>query len=346
VLLAPAGAALAAATALGAAAFEFDLSGYRFGWRQAVSAVAGVAVMLAALPILGGARDGRWGLPPVALSRSLAYTAQKQAEGSFRMLWLGDPEVLPLGSWNIGGGLAYATSRNGTPVGTDNLPGPASDATRTIVAAIGQAERGDTSRLGRLLAPMAVRYLVLPRQLGAGGTAGPQRPPPAVLTRGLASQLDLRLLPSDPATIVYENTSWGPAREIAAGTKVPPGAENALGAGAELTGGLPVLAGAGPVQFAGNVPSPGQVVVSEAPSSRWELSVAGRSASRKPAFGVANAYQVDTAGHGVLGYRTPLFRYVLLAFGIILWIAAVQTFTRLRRRLSSQSARPAGGEPR
>jgi len=367
VLLAPAAAALAAAAALGAAAFEFDLSGYRFGWRQIASAVAGVAVMLAVLPILGGARDGRWGLPPIALSRSLAYTAQKQAEGSFRMLWLGDPEVLPLGSWDIGGGLAYATSRDGTPVGTDNLPGPASDATRTIVSAIGQAERGDTSRLGRLLAPMAVRYLVLPRQLGAGGTQGPQRPPPATLTRGLASQLDLRLLPSDPATIVYENVAWGPGREIAVGTKVTPEAANALGAGADLTGGTPVLAGKGPVQFAGNLPPTGpsgpqsgqasgpsgpqsgqvgQVLVSEAPSPNWELSVAGRSAPRTSAFGVANAYQVGGAGHGVLGYRTPIFRYALLVLGIVLWVGAVQAFTRLRRRLVSEPARPVGADAR
>ncbi|MDQ6798088.1 MAG: glycosyltransferase [Actinomycetota bacterium] len=346
VLLAPAAAALAASAALGAAAFEFDLSGYRFGWRQIASAVAGVAVILAVLPILGGARDGRWGLPPIALSRSLAYTAQKSAEGSFRMLWLGDPEVLPLGSWNVGGGLAYATSRDGTPVGTDNLPGPASHATRNIVSAIGQAERGDTSRLGRLLAPMAVRYLVLPRQSGAGGTAGPQRPPPAALTRGLASQLDLRLLPSDPATIVYENIAWGPGREIANGPKIPPGAVNTLGAGAELTGGLPVLPGTGPVEFAGTLPSGGQVLVAEAPSSGWQLSVAGKAASRTPAFGVANAYQVDGTGRGVLGYRTPLFRYVLLVVGIVLWAGGVLAFTRLRRRLVSEPVRPVGVEAR
>jgi len=346
VLLAPAAAALAASAALGAAAFEFDLSGYRFGWRQIASAVAGVAVMLAVLPILGGARDGRWGLPPIALSRSLAYTAQKPAEGSFRMLWLGDPEVLPLGSWNVGGGLAYATSRDGTPVGTDNLPGPASGATRNIVSAIGQAERGDTSRLGRLLAPMAVRYLVLPRQLGAGGTTGPQRPPPVALTRGLASQLDLRLLPSDPATIVYENIAWGPGREIAVTPLVAPGAANTLGAGADLAGGTPVLAGKGPVEFAGTLPSGGQVLVSEAPSSGWKLAVAGKSAPRTPAFGVANAYKVDGPGRGVLGYRTPLFRYVLLVLGMILWVGAVQAFTRLRRQLVSPPGPPVGVESR
>jgi hypothetical protein len=340
VLLAPAAVALAAAAALGASAFEFDLSGYRFGWRQIASAVAGAAVVLATLPIVTGARDGRWGLPAIPLSQSLAYTAQKPAEGSFRMLWLGDPEVLPLGSWGMGGGMAYATSRDGTPVGTDNLPGPASDATRTIVAAIGQAERGDTSRLGRLLAPMAVRYLVLPRQLAAGDAGGPQRPPPAALTRGLASQLDLRLLPSDPAAIVYENTAWGPARASTVAAKVPVDPPSSLDSGADLSGGRPVLPGRGPVQFAGNLPSGGQVLVSEAPSPGWQLSVAGKASPRTPAFGVANAYQVTGAGHGVLHYRTPPFRYALVALGIALWLGALQVLIRLRRRLAPRA--PAG----
>ncbi|MGI8777916.1 MAG: glycosyltransferase [Acidimicrobiales bacterium] len=353
VLLAPAAAALAAAAALGAAAFELDLSGYRFGWRQVASAAVGLAVVVGTVPILAGARDGRWGLPAIPLSRSLAYTAQKPAEGSFRMLWLGDPEVLPLGSWGMGGGLAYATSRDGTPVGTDNLPGPASDATATIVTAIGQAERGDTSRLGRLLAPMAVRYLVLPKQLAAGDVSGPQRPPPAALTRGLASQLDLRLLPSDPAAIVYENTAWGPGREIAPATKLPPDVPTKLDSGADLSGGTPVLPGRGPVQFAGDLAPPGgpgapggggigQVLVSEAPASGWELSVGGRQSPRKPAFGVANSYQVTGTGHGVLHYRTPLFRYALLVLGIALWVGAVQALTRLRRRLVPLTPRPPG----
>ncbi|HEX3394403.1 MAG TPA: glycosyltransferase family 2 protein [Acidimicrobiales bacterium] len=343
VLLAPAAVALAAAAALGAAAFEFDLSGYRFGWRQMASAVAGVAVVMAALPILTAARDGRWGLPAIPLSQSLTYTTQKPAEGSFRTLWLGDPEVLPLGSWGMGGGLAYATSRDGTPVGTDNLPGPASDATRTIVTAIGQAELGDTSRLGRLLAPMAVRYVVLPRQLAAGDVGGPQRPPPVALTQGLASQLDLRLLPSDPAAIVYENTAWGPARESTVAAKVPADPPASLDSGADLSGGTPVLPGRGPIQFAGNLPSAGQVLVSEAPSSRWQLSVAGKASPRTPAFGVANAYQVTGAGHGVLRYRTPLFRYALVALGIALWLGALQVLTRLRRRMALRApAGPAG----
>ena len=340
VFLAPAAIALAAAAALGAAAFEFDLSGYRFGWRQIASGIAGAAMVAATLPILAGARSGQWGLPSPELARSLSYMSQQQGEGSFRVLWLGDPEVLPLGSWEMADGLAYATSRDGTPEGTDLLPGPPSDATATMVDAVAQAERGDTSRLGRLLAPMAVRYVVLPSQLAAGERRGPQRPPPPALSRGLESQLDLRLLPSDPAATVYENTAWGPLRAITPPDKVGPEVPSTLGNGADLSGGTPVLNGDGPVRYAGDLPAAGQVVVSESPSAGWKLSVGGDEATRQTAYGVANLYRTDGTAAGVLSYRTPLFRYALLAVGIALWILAVRVLSRLRRGLGDRPARP------
>jgi hypothetical protein len=332
VLLVPAAIGLALAAALGAAAFESDLSRYRFGWRQAVSVVAGVAVTIGAMPVLVGAANGRWRLPSTELARSLAWMAPTRSEGSFRVLWLGDPEVLPLGTWNLGDGTAYATSRDGMPVATDLLPGPPSAATRRIVAALGEAQRGDTARLGRLLAPMAVRYLVLPRQLAAGERRGTQRPPSAALTGALQSQLDLRLLPSDPAAVVYENTAWGPGRVLRPADD-PTVIAGSVADGADLRGGTPVLEGTGPVRFAGELPSGGRVLVSEAPSSRWELTVGGREASRETAFGVANAYAATAGGDGTLRYRTPLWRYAALLIQVALWVGAVRALLGLRRRL-------------
>ncbi|MGI9034379.1 MAG: glycosyltransferase [Acidimicrobiales bacterium] len=351
VLLAPAAVALALAAALGAAAFESDLPRYRFGWRQIASVVAGAAVTLSTLPILVAARDGAWRLPSPELAHSLTYMAQKANEGSFRVLWLGDPEVLPLGSWGMGGGVAYATSRDGMPAATDVLPGLPSGATKAVVAALGQAERGDTSRLGQLLAPMAVRYLVLPSQIAAGNPAGPQRPPPTGLSASLQSQLDLRLLPSDPAAVVYENTAWGPARQevgpVGPGDRASPITAEAppatLGKGADLSGGAPVLPGRGPVSFAGELSGGRRVIVSETPSARWKLQVGGHQAPRQTAFGVANAYAPDGGGRATLRYRTPLARYAALALGIALWVFAVRALFQLRRRLGAPVAAPPVG---
>ena len=339
VLLAPAAIAVAAAVALGAAAFESDLSRYRFGWRQVASVAAGVAVTLGTLPVLALSRDGRWNLPRSEATRSLAYMNPGRAGGAFRVLWLGDPEVLPGQAWSAGDGLAYSTSRDGPPVATDLLPGPASGPTKAIVTALRQAEDGDTSRLGRLLAPMAVRYVVLPTQLAGGERRRTRRPPPPALTRALGSQLDLRLLPSDPATVVYENTAWGPTRGLVPAALAEAEIPETLSQGADLSGTKPVLDGRGPVRYAGRLPSEGTVLVSEAPSSRWVLTVDGDDIPRTDAFGVASAYPAVSGGRAVLRYRTPLVRYVALLLEAALWVGAVQLLRRLRRR----TAEPAAG---
>ena len=338
VLLVPAALAVSAAVALGAAAFETDLSRYRFGWRQVASVAAGVAVTLGTLPVLALARDGRWKLPRSEATRSLTYMNPARAGGAFRVLWLGDPEVLPGQGWSAGDGLAYSTSHDGPPVATDLLPGPASESTKAIVTAIREAQDGDTSRLGRLLAPMAVRYVVLPTQLAGGERRGPQRPPPASLTRALGSQLDLRLLPSDPATVIYENTAWAPSRSLVPPAVVEAGIPDTLAQGADLSGSQAVLGGRGPVRYAGSLPSEGTVLVAEAPSSRWTLTVDGDNVPRADAFGVANSYSAVSGGKAVLRYRTPLVRYVGLLVEVALWVGAVQLFRRLRRRSPGPAA--------
>ena len=123
-LLAPAGAALALAVATGAAAIEVDLSGYRFGWRQAAPAVAALAVVAAALPALSWATGGQWGLPASGAEGAFAFPSAAGA-GDYRTLWLGGASSLPLASQGSFHGVAFATSLDGLP-STEELwsPGP------------------------------------------------------------------------------------------------------------------------------------------------------------------------------------------------------------------------------
>jgi hypothetical protein len=283
--------------------------------------------------VLGAAADGAWDLTSQEMTRSVAWMPAMAAQGSFRVLWVGDPAVLPLDGWPLDGqsGVAYATSRNGAPDVTNLLPGPPSGATKTMGDVLRVAEQGGTARLGRLLAPMAVRYIVVPRRLSAADTTSGDVPPPASLTRALDSQLDLRVLPSDPSLDVYENVSWGPVRAelpAALAAQVPTG----LGAGADLTGSTPVLGGRGPVRFAGQLPAPGTVLLSESPSPRWTLTVGGHTVSRAGAFGVANMFTTTQTGTARLGYRTPLLRWPLAVLPFVLWALAVAALWRSRRR--------------
>ena len=337
-LLAPAAAALAGAIAMGAAAAQRDLRGYRFSWRQAAPLAGGLALVAAVLPVLGAATDGGWNLTNEEVARSVAWMPAEAQEGAFRVLWVGDPAALPLDAWPLEGeeGVAYATSRNGPPDASELWPGPPSGATEAMGDAIQVARQGGTARLGRLLAPMSVRYIVVPQQLSTADGAQ-ELAIPAGLTRALGSQLDLKLLPSDPALDVYENVAWAPARSLlseAGVAALPAGSET----GADLSGSPPVLSGGGPVRFRGDIPAPGTVLVSEAPSGRWVLSVAGRTAERDVAFGVANAFTVPTAGAASLRYRTPIFRWLLALVPFVLWGGAAVLLWRTR-------ARPAPPEP-
>ena len=114
VVLAPAALAVAACVGLGISAFEDDLTGREFGWRQVVSVVALVFVAAGLLPVAVGAADGRWDLPSQGVEQPLAFLTHAGTSGVGRVLWLGDPRSLPAGGWSVQPGLAYACRRRRT----------------------------------------------------------------------------------------------------------------------------------------------------------------------------------------------------------------------------------------
>lgn len=336
VVLAPAAAALALTAALGVVAFVVDLRGYHFGWRQGVSVVAAAAGALAVLPVLGAAVGGRWGMPSQDWAQAVAWMRADRARGDARVLWVGDPTVLPGEAWSLGDGLAFVISRNGAPTVTDRwLPAPGGP-DRLVPDALRVARREGTVRLGRLLAPMAVRYIALPLRPAPG--SGPVRRPPADLLAALDAQIDLRRRPSDPALVLYENVAAAPIRGLVGGpvpAVAPPG-------GADLSGARPALqVGEGPTRATGRLDRPGTLVVSEAASGRWELRVDGRRAPRRRAFGWANAFEVTEPGRAVLRYRTPPAYLGLLGVQVLVWAAAVRAARRGRARRGA----PAAAEP-
>ena len=328
VLLAPAAAALAASAALGMVAFDIDLRRFRFGWRQLASVGAAGAVIAGALPVLGAAGDGRWRMPSAGVVQALGWTRAQERAGAFRILWVGDAAALPLDGWRLGEGLAYATSRNGPPDTIDLWPGPETGADKLIPDALHEARRGDTTRLGHLLAPMAVRYLVVAERLAPGRIRAPRTPVPAALSRALAAQVDFKLVPSDPSVTVYENTAWGAGRAVVAdGVSV-----RATARGADLSGNRPVLRPErSPVRFRGPVPGDATVFLSD-DASGWELSVAGRDTSRAAAYGWAQSFQVASGGQGTLRFPTSPLRYGALALELALWAVALAFVLRARRR--------------
>lgn len=336
-MLAPAAAAMAIAAGLGVAAFEVDLRQYHFGWRQIASIVAGVALVVGAVPTMLDAGNGRWYLPAGDLETTFGFLEQDPA--GYRVLWIGHPDVVPLPGHSLdlpesaeptSDHVVYATSQDGLPGITDGWPGSEDGPTQLIEDALVLAAQGETSRLGRLLAPMAIRYVVVPTASAPRPLGGVQRPAPAQVTSTLADQLDLAAQPVNPAYTVYRNEAALPSPAM-----VPPTAGDdaafEVSAG-DLDGAEAVLPErVGPTTRAGDVSAGGRILHSAAASDRWQLLVEGRRAPSQKLFGWAQGFEPATSGSAVLRYDTQPVRYGVLAFQALFWLVAVQFARRLRR---------------
>jgi hypothetical protein len=324
---------------MGMAAFEIDLRAYRFGWRQVLALLAGVGIVAAALPLLGGLIDGRWKVPDNDFNRSLDQLFDQGPPATFRVLWLGDPEVLPLDGWSLDDRLAYATSNEGTPTVVNLWSGADDGATANLRQMLDVALDGDTTRLGRLLAPMGVRYVVVPSQLAPDPDGGAEAPPPPQLTRTLAGQLDLEEVPLVGGTTVYRNDAWVSGRAVLAPSEVA--RDRPEDAVAEDLADSPaaLVDGDGPTDAGGRVPAAGDLLVSQAASDHWQVTVDGRRAPRTEIYGWANQFDVDEPGTGSLVYETPITRPLLLVGQIVLWLVAFLAWRRARgvRRRETRS---------
>ena len=339
VLLGPAAAATAASIGLGVAAFERDLRKAEFGWRQVATAFGVLAVALASLPTLVSALPGRWDMPVNDYSQSVAWMQAKTAEGAFRVLWLGDPRSLNLGSWAAGDGLAYATSENGSPdarwLWNATSPGPAAG----MGAAVDLARADRTDRLGSLLAPGGVRYVVVLTAVApeiSGEQTPTTYPVPADLLPALGHQLDLEPVLSGTGITVFANADWVPQRaEVpgAPGSAVTVSAPLGAGPGAAIVpGAVPVLPGPAAARSFDGPLVPGTVFASVAPSGRWALeSGTGSVAPRRPAFGWAARYAVATRTTGTLHFDDGLLPLVIGVYSVLVWFVALAALVDRRR---------------
>ncbi|HTX62865.1 MAG TPA: hypothetical protein VMD28_04465, partial [Acidimicrobiales bacterium] len=242
VLLAPAAVAVAGAVGLGVMAFETDLVGYGFGWRQGAAVLSVLAIAAGVLPVVADAAGGRWGLPSSGYESAAGFRAVRPAARGYRVLWVGDPQALPSGGWSIGSGLAYATSTDGTPTLLDVWPPASPGRAVDLARALRVAMRGETVHLGRLLAAARVRYVVVVTALAPGppGTAVTvSYPVPRGLDAALGRQEDLRTVTVSPTGLrVFQNTAFSPGPGGQAVTAGRPGGVTAvldpLGAALEL----------------------------------------------------------------------------------------------------------------
>jgi hypothetical protein len=309
-------------------AFEVDLRDYHFGWRQLAAIVSAAALVLMALPVLGDALvDGRWGTPSRDYDTTLGVLGSEDP-GGFRMLWLGDPDVLPLAGWEVDDEVAYGTSIDGVPVVQDQWAGPEQGATERLGDAVRTALAGDTNRLGATLGTMGVRYVVVPLRLAPD--ADEEFEPAPQLISALEDQLDLARIDLTSSLIVYENAAWVPVPGSVHALESGVAEEAAIEDGDRLAAAVPVLEPSGFAAFDGELGDGTLVYLAADYSSRWTLEVDGEEQAHRRALEWANAYAVGDSGAASLEYETPLTRTGLLLVQAILWLAVIILVIRAR----------------
>ncbi len=324
-------AALGLALALGIAVSVLvdGIRSFKFGWRQPAVIIGGIAILLPMLGFTADAANGRWHAPSTDWTNTLAFTQAQVSSGEFRMLWVGNPAVLPLDPVALPDGTGYTLTRNGPGDVTEQWRAPQHSADHVVDHALELAEAGLTNRLGRLLAPMGVRYVAVPSIQGTGG--GAVAPASIGLRDALGQQLDLAQLRSDPGLLLYENLAYVPLRAVVTGKQaadVPVGNRNPTLAalGADLSTAAPV--------GSGSVPA-GTVLWGEAYDGDWNASSAG-SLRHEKTFGWANGFVQPRRGPVSISFGLQWLRWVLLGVALLIWLAVGRRLWRTRVRRDSR----------
>ncbi len=250
--LAVAAVGLSFACACGVAVFVDETRRQRFGWRQ-LAGVVMVLGLVGTLPFVAEAGDGRFHLPGRDWARTFRWMqADVAADGHFRVLWAGRPADLPGAPQLTYGELGYTLTRDGANDARTLWPAPEAKASHEVEDLLALTVDGRTTRVGHLLAPLAVRYIVIP--IGSSPGSADQTPEavladspavadgPARLAAALARQTDLVRL-SVGTAIVYRNVAAAPARANLRLDELPAATDATSLARRHRGGALPVAAG-------------------------------------------------------------------------------------------------------
>ena len=331
-LLAPAAVAVAALCGMAVLSIEHDLRFSHFGWRQAMVPVVAVASLVLAAGSVGLLDSGRWGLAASDHHATLRFEPPALA-GSYRVLWIGAPEFLSVEGRSFEPGVAWAATSGDSVTLLDRAvpldPGR-SELVETVISDIASVR---TTRGGRLLAGLSVRYVVLLHRLAPAPFSSPEeaRPVPPAIVSGFRSQLDLEIVEgTNTAVDVFTNSSWVSSRSLQA-----PGFDRGVSDLADLEArpmapGAAIFSGDRP-PWRGSVPDGAEILVAQTPRPGWELQVDNELVVRRESLGWARAYLPSAGGEAVLSYSSPWWRRAGQILGAL--APALLALGWLRRRM-------------
>ena len=331
VLLVPVALALALSAASAVAAFGEDVAGRRFGWRQPVGLLSIGAVAVGLFPALLTIGDGAWFAPSTSLVESVETSLASPTDvGDYRVLYLGDPRLIPFPTDDLGDGVAMALVGDRPTDLRDRWPvvdQPIDDQLRAVIEQIASS---DTLRGGRLLAPFDVRYIVVPLIDGMTSTAAEPLPRPAGLLDALGNQLDIVPSRSPPNFARFENRAAMPTTALLEGPLAEASRSTDVDGlvAVDTSTATPTLTGADDTRRATAEVAAGVVHFGTPLDGAWRLEVGATDVAGRTSFGATTAYDVATAGPAVLGYAQPSSRTLGLIAQALLWLAVLLAASR------------------
>ncbi len=111
VLLVPVAVGLAISAAAALAAFDLDVRGGSFGWRQPLGIASSIAIVVGVFPAVVGVFAGDWNTPSTPLSRLVDAQlpdVPADGEGDYHVLLIGDARLLPVPATEYRDGISFA----------------------------------------------------------------------------------------------------------------------------------------------------------------------------------------------------------------------------------------------
>ncbi|MBI2168763.1 MAG: glycosyltransferase family 2 protein [Actinobacteria bacterium] len=333
---------VAMAVGLGSGVLGEELRRTGLSWRQGLSVVAAAGLVVSSAPFWVDSLHGRWKLPGRDWATDLQWMTSEAADGGFRVLWAGDPQILPLDPRPLADGTGFGITRDGPGDGMDLWPPPAEGAAGHVRSALEAVIDGRTERLGHMVGPLAVRFIAVPLAVGPGRfharEARPgEEPLVAPLLAGLSRQLDLAELNVDPGLVLFENQAWVPAGALVSGESAATLREGDRGA--TLRTDLDVLRPVGGYPRAPAVEVPGDkkdfvdgtLLLGEAYDEDWRATAGGALRPHFRALGLTNGFMADDVDDVRITHRGQMLRYGALGVETVVWALIISAWIRRRR---------------
>ncbi|MEM8922222.1 MAG: glycosyltransferase [Actinomycetota bacterium] len=316
-MLAPALAGLSLAIASGVRTLEArSVEGLNLQARAANAAV-GVGLTMAVIGGLLMSFNGGWSAP----TQNYAAFTELMTEQGERVLWIGDASVVPVDVALSRSGLQYAITTGGSPDVSGRWSAGPVGRSVGVGEQLDLARRGETVRLGRLLAPYGISIVVVLDQLAPAPYDGPKVDPGSGIIQALGQQLDLERVPGVPNLIVFRNSSASGVASQLPDAEAAQAVTSADQLDVDLSGGAPIpIEGVGAGGWRIEAPADASVLLA-VPNAGLEVN--GSDDQLISGFDGLTVVPAALTGEIEVVYPTPWLRRGALALQLLVVLVGV-----------------------